>query len=73
MGKAGPFPELGDRPRVLDAECRHIHAAKEVEETGAHNQAWHPRCPLAQAQGSSPSSLRGPTLRVWVDAPHPIT
>lgn len=37
VGKAGPFPELGDRPRVLDAECRHTHAAKEVEETGAQD------------------------------------
>lgn len=64
MGKVGLSPELGDRPNDLDAKCQHIHAAKEAEETGAWDQARHPRCPPAQAHSDPRSSPVTPISRV---------
>lgn len=61
LGKAGSFPELGDRPNLLDAKCKHILSAKEAEETGARDQAWQPHCPSAQAHSNPLISPSDPT------------
>lgn len=65
MGEAGPFPEPGDRPGVLDAKWhQHTHVAKEAEETGTWVRAWHPPLHWAQAPSHPTSSLSDPTPRV---------
>lgn len=52
----GPFPELGARPHVLDAKCRHLCTAKEAEETRARPKHGTPMAPWHRPTAPPPAA-----------------